>query len=85
MNDQPKSAGGDGAAMEREHPGLTCTAFAKQIIEGTGGMNSFEEHELPAWFESDRVEAAKWTLKCLANPACEGSEPMGGSWGRAQV
>jgi hypothetical protein len=48
--------------------------FARSVIEGSGGMNDYEEHELVVWHVPDRVAAAHWTLKCLANPDCEGSE-----------
>jgi hypothetical protein len=53
---------------------MTAMKFAREIIEGTGGLESFIEHELPDYEDSDRVVAAHWTLKCLANPDCEGSE-----------
>lgn len=59
---------------ERKANPMNCSEFAKKIIEGSGGMNDFEEHEYPAWNHSERVEAAIWAMKCLANPKCEGSE-----------
>ena len=54
-------------------PTLTASSFAKQIIEGSGGMNNYEDREVVVWHTSERVAAAMWTLRCLANPACEGS------------
>jgi hypothetical protein len=48
-------------------------AFAKHIIEGVGGMNDCERHELAVFPLGDRVAAVEWTLRCLANPECEGS------------
>ena len=53
---------------------MTATDFAKSIIEGTGGLNSFEDREVATWDHSDRVQSAVWTLRCLSNPACEGSQ-----------
>ncbi len=50
--------------------------FATEIIEGVGGMNDFEKYELAAWGCSDRVAAADWTLRCLANPRCKGSQEV---------
>ena len=46
--------------------------WTRQIIHGPGGMNSYEAHEL-AMFDDDRLDAARWVLRCLANPNCEGS------------
>ena len=54
-------------------PTITASSFARQIIEGPGGMNDYEEREVVVWPTSERVAAAMWTLRCLANPACEGS------------
>lgn len=47
--------------------------WARLVIEGIGGMNSFEHHEFAVWNVPDRVAAACWVLRCLANPRCEGS------------
>ena len=52
---------------------MTAWEFARGIIEGVGGMNSFEQHEEVIWHHPDRVAAAIWTMRCLANPECEGS------------
>ena len=47
------------------------TEFAHEIINGVGGLRDFERYEL-AVPNIDRDEATViWTLKCLANPACE--------------
>ena len=48
--------------------------FAKRIIEGPGGMNVFQDREVVSFPYSDRVAASVWTMRCLANPDCEGSE-----------
>jgi hypothetical protein len=44
-----------------------------QIINGTTGLHSFEAHEC-AVMNVPRDEAvASWVIRCLANPASEGS------------
>jgi hypothetical protein len=48
--------------------------FATKIIEGPVGMNVFQAREVVSFPYSDRVAAAVWTMRCLANPRCEGSE-----------
>ena len=53
---------------------MNIEEFAKSIIEGTGGMNCYEDHELVVWHRPDRVEAAIWAIRCLANPDCRGSQ-----------
>ncbi len=53
---------------------MTAIDFASAVIEGPGGMNDYEDHEMVVWHNSDRVAAAHWMLKCLANPDCKGSE-----------
>jgi hypothetical protein len=50
--------------------------FAEAIVEGPGGMNDYERHELVVWAYPERVEAVIWAMKCLANPHCEGSSEM---------
>lgn len=52
---------------------IDIAEWATRIIEGTGGMNAKELYEWVIFHDSDRVAAAKWTLRCLANPECEGS------------
>jgi hypothetical protein len=52
----------------------TLKKFAESIIEGPGGMNVFGDREMVVFHGSDRVHAAQWAIKCLANPLCEGSE-----------
>lgn len=53
---------------------LKAFFFAKGVIEGPGGMNDFERCEIVSWEGCERVVAAHWMLKCLANIDCEGSE-----------
>jgi len=53
---------------------MNAMGFARKVIEGTGGMDDFERYEIVSWKCSDRVAAAHWMLKCLANPDCEGSQ-----------
>ena len=50
--------------------------WVKDIIEGPQGMNSFQRHEMVSWGEPERIAAANWVLRCLANPSCEGSGQM---------
>ena len=50
--------------------------WVKDIIEGPQGMNSFQRHEMVIWNEPERIAAANWVLRCLANPSCEGSGQM---------
>ena len=38
------------------------------------GLNSYQAHELVSWPYSDRVAASVWTIRCLGNPDCEGSD-----------
>jgi hypothetical protein len=48
-------------------------AWATRIIEGVGGMNDYERYEYATFPDGDRVGAAYWVIRCLANPKCEGS------------
>lgn len=50
--------------------------WCRDIIEGVGGLNDFERYELAVPNVSERVWAAAWTLRCLANPKCEGSDDV---------
>jgi hypothetical protein len=52
---------------------MTITEWCEKVIEGPSGMNAYEEREFVSWFKSDRVAAAEWVIRCLANPKCEGS------------
>jgi len=47
--------------------------WCKRVIEGSGGMNDYEHFEMAVWHVPDRVAAAMWVVRCLANPKCEGS------------
>lgn len=51
-------------------------AWVRGVIEGRGGMNDYEEREWVVWHVPDRVAAADWVVRCLANPDCEGSAEM---------
>lgn len=53
---------------------MNVEQFATKIIEGPAGMNEFTTREVVAWGVSEKVAASIWTLRCLANPACEGSQ-----------
>ena len=70
-----KSTDSSGVGVDAPvRPPQTVTEWAKDIIEGCGGMNDYEEHELVVWNESERVEAAIWAIRCLANPNCPGAD-----------
>lgn len=47
--------------------------WCQLVIEGGGGMNVYEQRELATWPKGERVGAAEWTVRCLANPGCDGS------------
>lgn len=47
--------------------------WCHRIIEGSGGMNQYEDREMVIWHVPDRVAAVMWAIRCLANPWCEGS------------
>lgn len=53
--------------------GVDINAWMRDCIEGPAGMNDFEKYEWVVWNESERMAAARWILKCLANPKNEGS------------
>lgn len=53
---------------------LSATEFAREVIEGPGGLNSFESREMVVFHEHERVHAAAWMIRCLANIDCPGSE-----------
>lgn len=58
---------------------MTISEFAESIIKGTGGFASYAEHEvvpLDGWHPDDWVRVVEWTLRCLANPDCEGSQEV---------
>lgn len=50
--------------------------WCRRIIEGVGGMNDYEKYETVIWHVPDRVAVADWTIRCLANPKCEGSQEI---------
>jgi hypothetical protein len=55
---------------------MTAREFAREIVEGTGGFDAWVEREGPVdpATADGRIELAYWTMRCLANPRCEGSE-----------
>jgi hypothetical protein len=52
---------------------LDITAWIRDIIEGSGGMNQFEDREMVIWHVPERIAAATWAIRCLATPRCKGS------------
>ncbi len=53
---------------------MTAIDFSEKIMRGPMGLSSFERYELVFFHKPKDVIAAYWTLACLANPNCEGSE-----------
>lgn len=56
--------------------GIDIYAWIHDVIDGAGGMNSFEDREMVIWNAPDREAAAAWIIRCLANPDCEGSRAV---------
>ena len=49
--------------------------WVNRIINGTGGFKSWEDHEIV--IHNSREESiAAFVVRCLANPACEGSKEV---------
>lgn len=55
---------------------MDIAKWCRDIIEGPGGMNDYEKYEMAIWNDSERVAAAAWVLRCLANPECKGSQEV---------
>lgn len=55
---------------------ISIAGWIHEMIEGSGGMNDFEAHELVIWHEDERVAAARWIIRCLGNPRCAGSDEV---------
>ncbi len=73
--DTEKTANGAGESSPApDGSALRIDDFATAIIEGCGGLNDYQRYELVVWPYSDRIAAAVWTMRCLANPPCEGSD-----------
>lgn len=49
-------------------PDVDIEAWAQDIIAGPAGMNTYEEREHAVFPKGDRIAAAEWTIRCLANP-----------------
>lgn len=50
--------------------------FCNSIINGNGGLLDYEQHEVAVPTVPRDVAVAAWTIRCLANPGCEGSEHL---------
>ncbi len=46
--------------------------WSERIIHGPGGLTDYLDYEMGV-VTDERVSAVEWALRCLANPACEGS------------
>ena len=55
---------------------MNISKFAKEIIEGVGGLDDYERYEMAIPKGRKEIVVAKWTIECLANPGCEGSEEI---------
>ncbi len=53
---------------------MTDREFVTDIIDGPGGLKDWEDREYGSLSTNACVAGALWTLRCLANPLCEGSE-----------
>ncbi len=60
--------------MAKKKNPKTPSDWARSIIFGIGGMNDYEDRECVVWNQPERVAAAEWAIRCLANPYCEGSQ-----------
>ncbi len=49
------------------------TDWIHEIIDGSGGLHDFEDHEIATSNVSRDEVVAAWTIRCLANLKCEGS------------
>jgi hypothetical protein len=59
--------------MTRPQPSVAVQAWVEQRVTGPGGFQAFEAHEMPLFTHERDVELATFVIRCLANPACEGS------------
>ena len=53
---------------------MNIKEFCEQIITGSGGLHDYERCEMPMYKNERDIEIAIWTVRCLANPDCEGSD-----------
>lgn len=47
--------------------------WVDKIINGSGGLKSFEYHEIVQWNCDRDVAIARWVIRCLANIGCKNS------------
>ena len=55
-------------------PKMEITKWIESIIEGSGGFKVCEETEIMVHHISREHSIAVWTIRCLANTLCEGSD-----------
>jgi len=55
---------------------VESSAWCEKIITGTGGLHAWENHEGGVVSGDRDVAVARWVLRCLANPLCEGSKDV---------
>ena len=57
--------------------GIDIKAWCADVLHDSGGsMDNYEEREFVAWGVPERGATAHWIIRCLANPACEGSRAV---------
>lgn len=52
--------------------------WIEECLYGAGGLTDFEKQAGPSWFEGwkDRYMAARWIVRCLGDPRCDGAREM---------
>jgi hypothetical protein len=48
--------------------------WCNSIINGAGGLRAYNKHEHAGM--TTQLHAVEWTIRCLANPKCEGSQEV---------
>ena len=52
---------------------INIEKWINQVINGTGGFKSLEEHELPIYKPDKECGIAEFVIRALANTKCKGS------------
>lgn len=55
---------------------MDINKWISNIIEGTAGFKVCEEREIMIHHISRIHSVSAWTIRCLANPECEGSKEV---------
>lgn len=62
--------------MSKYKPENEIEKWIDQVINGSGGMKSFERHETGGLERPNRETVAEWIIRCLGNPDCKGSKDV---------